>query len=100
LANIPNQVRRIVEKYIQSLKENNIPIEQAILFGSYSETSDIDIAIVSDIFEGDRFIDRGKIRKINLSVSKDLEILPYNPQDFTIDNPFVKEIMETGIKIV
>ncbi|MBW1649633.1 MAG: nucleotidyltransferase domain-containing protein [Deltaproteobacteria bacterium] len=100
MANIPNQVRRIVEKYIQSLKENNIPIEQAILFGSYSETSDIDIAIVSDIFEGDRFIDRGKIRKINLSVSKDLEILPYNPQDFTIDNPFVKEIMETGIKIV
>ena len=101
---IPDRVKTIIEKYILALKENNIPIEQIILFGSYaqgsySEFSDIDIAVVSNIFEGDRFLDRGKIRRINLSVSSDLEILPYRPQDFTSENPFVKEIMETGIKI-
>ncbi|MBW1616763.1 MAG: hypothetical protein JRJ49_09580 [Deltaproteobacteria bacterium] len=42
------------------------------------------------------FIDREKI----ISVSKNLKILPYSPQDFTVDNTFVKEIMETGVKIV
>lgn len=105
MAEIPVKIREIIDQYIQALKKNNIPVNQAILFGSYArgkynKWSDIDIAIVSNIFEGDRFIDRGKIRKINLSVSSDLEILPYHPEDFTPDDPFVKEIMETGITII
>ncbi len=105
MAKIPARVRKIIDRYIAALRENNIPINQAILFGSYaqeknSEWSDIDIALVSEIFEGDRFVDRGKIRKINLSVSSDLEILPYRPEDFTSDDPFVKEILDTGVKIV
>ena len=105
MAKIPIRVRRTIDRYIAALRENNIPINQAILFGSYAQGkyqkwSDIDIALVSDIFEGKRFEDRGKIRKINLSVSSDLEILPYRPEDFTPDDPFVKEIMETGVRIV
>lgn len=105
MAEIPDRVRSIIDKYLQALRENEIPIKRAILFGSYArggytEWSDIDIALVSSIFEGNRFIDRGKIRKINLSVSSDLEILPYRPQDFTADDPFVREILETGVEIV
>lgn len=102
---IPDSVRDIIEKYIAALRKNNVPINQAILFGSYAngnyhEWSDIDIALVSDIFEGNRFDDKGKIRKINLSVSCDLEVLPYHPEDFTFDDPFVKEILKTGIKLI
>jgi uncharacterized protein len=105
LAEIPDRVRRIIERYITALQQNNVPISQAVLFGSYAqgnyqEWSDIDIALVSNIFEGKRFDDRGKIRRINLSVSSDLEILPYRPEDFTPDDPFVKNIMETGVRIV
>jgi predicted nucleotidyltransferase len=75
------------------------------LFGSYAEGranewSDIDIALVSDSFEGDRFEDRGKIRRITLSVSSDLSPLPFRPEDFTPENPFVKEIIEKGVRIV
>jgi predicted nucleotidyltransferase len=104
LAEIPDRVRKIIEQYIAALQENNVPISQAVLFGSYAqgnyqEWSDIDIALVSNIFEGNRFDDRGKIRKINLSVSSDLEVLPYRPDDFTPDDPFVKEIMKTGVRI-
>ncbi len=104
MAEIPGRVTRIIDKYIKALKKNNIPVKQAVLFGSYAhdkynEWSDIDIALVSNLFEGDRFLDKGKIRKINLSVSSDLAILPYRPEDFTSDDPFVKEIIETGIKI-
>lgn len=105
MAQIPDRVKKIIDNYLRALKENGIPVKEAILFGSYAhgkhtEWSDIDIALVSTIFEGDRFSDRGKIRKINLSVSSDLEILPFHPNDFTSDNPFVKEIIETGVKIV
>jgi predicted nucleotidyltransferase len=105
MAQVPVKVRNIIDKYLASLKENKIPIRQAILFGSYAkgsydEWSDIDLALVSDIFEGNRIDDRSKIRRITLRVSSDIEVLPYRPEDFNSDNPFVKEIMETGIRIV
>jgi uncharacterized protein len=105
VAQIPPRVKNIINKYMTALKENNILIRNAILFGSYAngnynDWSDIDIALVSDMFEGSRIKDRSKIRKITLSVSSDIEVLPYCPKDFTKDDPFVKEIIDTGIKIV
>lgn len=105
MAEIPDRVQKIIDTYLKALEANEIPVKEAILFGSYAhgkytEWSDIDIALVSTIFEGNRFADRGKIRKINLSVSSDLEVLPFHPKDFTSDDPFVKEIIETGVKIV
>ena len=105
MAQIPDKVKETINKFLLLLKENKIPIKQAILFGSYAkgnyhEWSDIDIALVSDIFEGNRINDRSMIRKITLSVSCDIEVLPYNPQDFTNEDPFVKEIIDNGIAIV
>jgi len=105
VAQIPAKVKNIIDKYLALLKENNIPIKQAILFGSYArgnyhEWSDIDLALVSDIFEGNRIDDRSKIRRITLRVSSDIEVLPFRTQDFNSDDPFVKEIMETGIRIM
>ncbi|HSD64634.1 MAG TPA: nucleotidyltransferase domain-containing protein [Ignavibacteriaceae bacterium] len=105
MVKIPDKIRRIVERYISLLKENNISVENAYLFGSYAKGnnnkwSDIDIAIVSDSFEGIRIKDKDKIRKLTLSVSSSLEILPFNPRDFSSENPLAKEIIETGIKLV
>jgi uncharacterized protein len=105
LAQIPDRVKKTINQYLSSLKSHNIPIRRAILFGSYAkgnynEWSDIDIALVSDIFEGNRIKDRSKIRKITLSVSCDIEVLPYSPQNFTAEDPFVKEIIDSGIKII
>ena len=56
---IPVKIARLLKKYIEKLEENRIPIRQAVLFGSYAaggsnEWSDIDIALVSDVFEGIR----------------------------------------------
>ena len=104
MVKIPDKVKGIIDKYLVALKDNNIPVKQAILFGSYAKGnydhwSDIDLALVSEVFEGIRIKDRGKIRLITLNVSSDIEVLPYRPKDFNADDPFVKEIMETGIKI-
>lgn len=105
MVKIPNKIRDIIENYISVLRENNISIKNAYLFGSYAkgtdtEWSDIDIALVSDSFEGVRYKDKDKIRKITLSISSNLEILPFTPDDFSIENPLAKEIIETGIRLV
>ena len=62
--------------------------------------SDIDIALVSDVFEGIRIKDRSKIRKITLAISTYLSPLPFRPEEFTPEYPFVREIIEHGIIIV
>ena len=105
MAEIPYQIKNLIEKYISALEKEDFHIEKAFLFGSYSkgkadEWSDIDIALVSKTFEGVRFSDRSKIRKITLSVSSDLSPLPFRPEDFTSENPFVREILEKGIRII
>ncbi len=85
MAEIPDKAKLIIDRFLSELAEDGIGIEQAILFGSYAqgtfdEWSDIDLALVSSTFEGDRFRDREKIRRIKLKVkyhrqSRWLEIL-------------------------
>ncbi len=67
--------------------------------GTYTAWSDIDLALVSADFEGDRFKGRYKIRQIKLKISSDLEPIPYLPNAFTADDPFVKQILATGINM-
>ncbi len=88
-----------------SLVANEFPVKSVYLFGSYAkgearEYSDIDLAVVSDNFEGSRFFDKKKLNKYILKTSIDLEIHPFRTVDFTEDNPFVKEIINTGLKII
>jgi predicted nucleotidyltransferase len=105
MAKIPDRIREITDRYFALLQSNGILIQRAVLFGSYAHGqarpgSDIDLAIVSDYFEGDRFKDKNKIRRFTISTSIDLEVLPFNPKDFTANDPLVKEILDTGLVIL
>ncbi len=105
MARIPDHIKIIIDKYLRVLDQNGIILSDALLFGSYAKDearqySDIDLAIVSDIFEGIRFTDKKKIQKFTLRVSSDLSVLPFNPKDFTNDNPLVREILETGVRVL
>ena len=99
-----SDINNIVNKFI-SLVSDEFPLNTVYLFGSYAngtakEYSDVDLAVVSDKFEGSRFFDKQKLNKYILKTSIDLEIHPYKTEDFTEDDPFVKEILQTGLKIV
>jgi len=85
-------------KTIFSLKKHIY--SEAALTANAGGWSDIDIALVSDPFEGIRMKDRDKIRKITLSASSKLEAIPFNTNDFSLADPFAREIMETGIKLI
>ena len=99
------KIEKTVKSYLEELERIGIHVQQAFLFGSYAsgkhdEWSDIDLAIVSKDFIGNRFEDRNKIRKITLQVNSDISPMPYRPEDFNDSDYFVKEILETGIRIV
>ena len=102
---LPYKISEIISRYLGTLSSNNIPVKEAVLFssyatGTYQEWSDIDIALVSDLFVGNRMDDKDKIRDITLSVSNEIELLPFAPDDFNPQNPFVKEILKTGIRLI
>ncbi len=94
---------------IQALKEtlarNKIPISRAILFGSYAKGleqafSDIDVALVSEEFSGNRFWDIEKVIPFIRSLNPLFEIHPFRPEDFLdTDNSFIEEIISTGIEV-
>jgi len=105
MVQLPAKVKKTIDDYLQALNQGDIPIKEAILFGSYArgtykDWSDIDIALVSEIFVGKRIEDKDKIRKITLSVSSEIEVLPFSPEDFNLHNPLAKEIIETGIRLI
>lgn len=105
MAQIPTAIKKTILDYLKELEDNNFPIDEAILFGSYAkgtntEWSDIDIAVISSAFEGNRFWDKQKIRQIKAKVDYSISPLPFRPEDFDESDLFVKEILETGIRIV
>jgi len=99
-----SDINNIVMKFI-NLISDEFPLRGVYLFGSYAkgnpkDYSDVDLAIVSDNFEGSRFFDRKKLNKYILKTAVDLEVHPFRTEDFTEDNPFVQEILQTGRRIV
>lgn len=101
---IPNNIKDLIKRLIEEAEKNKIHILEAFLFGSYangtfSEYSDIDLALVSDDFEGIRFNDNMKLMRSILNVSSDFETHPFRLSDFTPENPFVAEILKRGIRV-
>lgn len=104
MAKVSNDILEIIDKYINLLNSNGINIQSAYLFGSYSngnpnEISDIDLAIISDKFEGNRYLDRMKIKGLYRKIDLRLSPYPIIESDLS-DNPFVQqEIISKGIKL-
>jgi uncharacterized protein len=105
MARIPVEVEKKIASYLNELQKNDISVIKAYLFGSYargsySTWSDIDIAIVSECFKGDRIEDKKLIRKITLKIGSDIKPIPFAPRDFNEQDPFAQEIVSTGIQLV
>jgi len=91
---------KIASRYSDVLKKH-INVERLILFGSFAKNqqhqdSDIDIAVVSPDFTGDRIEDQLSLMRYRRKVDLRIEPVPFRPQDFITGDPFVKEIMDTG----
>jgi len=97
-------VIEIIKRYVDELIKNRIPISGAILFGSHAKgiakpESDIDIALISEAFTGDRFEDRRRIIPFRRSIDSRIEPIPFKPEDFNDGGILAEEIKKTGIEI-
>ena len=97
-------IKNIVRKYALLLKKN-IKVKNVYLFGSYvanraTEDSDIDVAVVSNSFVGDPIDDMVYLMKLRRNLDLRIEPHPFTINDFNKTNPFVREIIDTGIKII
>ena len=99
-----NDALKLTNEYINRLLLNKINIHSAYLFGSFAKgnnkkDSDIDLAIVFDevlnMFETE--IKLMTLRKENETI---IEPHVFEKDDFVEVNPFINEILNTGIKIM
>jgi predicted nucleotidyltransferase len=94
-----------IKKYIMVLRDNGILVERALLFGSWAkgtarEDSDVDVALISSFFTGDRFMDRRKIVPLRRKINNNIEPMPFSPEDFISGGVLVDEIRRYGEEIV
>ncbi len=96
-----------LEKLAGEIAHSGIHLRKVILYGSYAKNqqhkwSDIDVAFVADEFQSIGFEDVKLFSRL-LIKHPNTEIQPrtYNTKDFTpTRDPFVEEILRTGIVIV
>ena len=96
-----------IKEIVAEIRQSGLQLNRVILYGSYAkntqhEYSDIDIAFVADRFKSIGPVDVQLFVR-SLSKRPNLNISPrtYNTKDFNIDrDPFVEEILRTGIEIV
>lgn len=105
MAQIPEDINIKIQRFIDFLENIGIHIETAILFGSYAKGlynkwSDIDLALVSNMFEGNRYNDLDKLTEACFAIDTNISPLPYRPEDFNTDDLFVREILKSGIRII
>ncbi len=100
---VNEQIIDIIKKYIEKISQF-YKIDAIILFGSYAKgtenaDSDIDIAIISSDFK-DIIDDGAKLIGLTWKIDTRIEPHPIAKEDYdNASNPFVREIMNTGIKV-
>ena len=100
---IDSRIMASIKKYIEKISQY-YKIEAIILFGSYAkgtenEVSDIDIAIISSDFS-DIIEDGAKLIGLTWKIDTRIEPHPITTEDYQkVSNPFVREVVNTGIKV-
>ena len=100
--NVDIDILKCVKEYIQEISKY-YNIQGVYLFGSYAkgtnhEDSDIDVAIIinSDNNAFDLLVE---LMMFTQNIDLRIEPHPIKVKDFEEGNPFVQEIIDTGIKV-
>jgi len=100
-----NRTNKKITDYITAVAANNYNLIKAYLFGSYAKKtekndSDIDIALIIDNLDDDERFDL-QVQLMLMASDFDIRIEPHpiSKKDFNYNNPFVAEIINTGIEI-
>lgn len=94
-----------VKQYIQALRDNQIAVWRLYLFGSRARgtaqvESDIDLAVFWDLDEIDGFDEDVQLMRLTRNVDLRIEPHSFSRKDFENPDPFVKEILATGQRLL
>lgn len=95
----------LVQKYLKTIKESGINVDQAYLFGSFAkgkiwEGSDIDVCVISSQFGKNYQEERSNLNKLALKINPRIEPVPFSPADFNNKyDPLVAEVKRFGVQI-
>jgi predicted nucleotidyltransferase len=94
-----------IQEYIHLLEENQIKVWRLYLYGSYAkgrfnEESDIDLAVFLEKEDLDGFEEDAQLMKLRRKIDIRIEPHPFARSDFDETNPYIKEIIESGERII
>ncbi|WP_045222679.1 nucleotidyltransferase domain-containing protein [Desulfonatronum thioautotrophicum] len=104
IENTQSGIKDRVAQYVRFLKDHGVNVSQAYLFGSHvrgsaHEWSDIDVALVTDRFQGDSIDFKFFLTRLTRKIDPDIEPHPYLEADFNTSHPLPREILRTGVLI-
>jgi predicted nucleotidyltransferase len=99
-------VNTTIRQYVREVKAQ-IPIDKVYLYGSFASgtaewDSDVDLCFFSSTFSSGKIFDAlEKLWKLKEKYNKEICIEPnaFPSAELYNDNPFVKEILRTGLEI-
>jgi len=94
-----------IQDYLHLLEENRIKVWRLYLYGSYAkgvfnEESDIDLAVFLDKEDLDGFEEDVQLMKLRRKVDMRIEPHLFAKSDYDETNPYIKEIIESGERII
>ncbi len=107
MAKATSEIRNIIALYVENLKALGVPVERIYLFGSQARReagaeSDVDLAVVSPLFEKMSLWDRaGFLGKAAWNIHYPLDVLGYAPSQVRKAAPgtLLGHILKNGIEI-
>lgn len=103
MAQISNAVQHNVKQFLDAVSRER-QVTAAYIYGSEArqqatEWSDIDVALVSPDFGDDLFLAQVALMKLAARVDERIEPCTFSPESFTINDPLVSLILDTGVRI-
>ncbi len=96
----------IIKNYLNILIANGIPAQRAVLYGSHARgtagaESDIDILVISPLFDKDRWSCEAQLWRLTLKADPCIEPIPVGEQQFEEDNvsPLIEMARREGIVV-
>ncbi len=98
-------IRKIINDYIECLRKNDVRLWRLYLYGSFARDtntrySDIDLAVFLDKDDIDGFEDDALLMKLTRNIDLRIEPHSFARTDFDETDPFIREIITTGERIL
>jgi predicted nucleotidyltransferase len=103
---VTQEIREIINKFVEAVMSRGIHVDKAILYGSYAtgkegEDSDLDVAVISSDFGRDRYKEGTMLMKLAWRIDPRLHPVPFSAESFAHDTwiPLVHEIKTHGVEV-